>query len=69
MMILQMSTESALPVFKVSSVFEREKLDIKEYDKKSTRLRVPIAIYNLRENSLYNDKKIFIDRIDSSPSH
>ena len=37
MMILQMSTESDLPVFEASRVFERGKLDIKEYDKKSTR--------------------------------
>ena len=37
MMILQMSTESGLPVFIASSAFERGKLDIKEYDKKSTR--------------------------------
>ena len=36
MMILQMVTESSHPVFRASSVFERGKLDIKEYGKTST---------------------------------
>ena len=36
-MILQKVTESGHPVFRSSSVFERGKLDIKEYGKRSTR--------------------------------
>ena len=37
MMMLQMVTESGHTVFRASSAFERGKLDIKEYGKKSTR--------------------------------